>query len=820
MTTTKVEYSKVLLSRDYVAKYKIPSLQFNKECEVDKHLCEVALVGDPRSLYFDIEYPRDEVEFSLDECIASLDYLVRKELKRVVTSPQKTWIKKRIATSHGVGEIGYFEGIEKISMHIVFQIKDGNTKASKMCLFKNRDDLRQFIDHLTAVIMKPTCGASQRRSMSLTWVRLGKRIPVFDLTVYGKTQQMRCLGQTKKGSIRKLEPSTNCTSPSVMMISPKLEVCQFVTFDGSKIRKIPWGDLLQAMIWKHTSTEPSSNIFTDEEYKFLNEIPNLNKRERQLRSVWIYVGKCIKQYGLMREYDEDDTFGVWRDWSCGYYEGEAFEKKQDDMRELWNEFTPSGEKHNLDLVKRIAERASLQSSNDEEAEIKIKRIPFDPQDDFDLYGFTKLYDKKVLQRSEIPQLMGDFCAVVGCIVDGKASYVVKKESDEGEMVFDFVKTRKLQENFSIKIKGDGDDKPKTIDMNAIQKMVGMRNGYSSVQFVPRSPHEELKVEKYLNMFRGFEAKLTEPPLSDVRSEAITAFKYHIKEIWASGNEEYAHHIFSFFAGIIQDPKSMAGVIIVLMGKPGCGKSILIDWLVTHVFGRWTAFTTDGFQKILGQFNGIMNGKLLCHIAEAHTGGEKYRDAFQKLKSYATDAYIVNERKGVDAVQVRNYARFIITTNEQIPVLVEEGDRRYSIFECSDKHLQDHEYSKELMKKLESPSGADDIFTWLANYDYDKELKPISTEVKKALQLHSMNKADEFFEAVLNNEVDGIDVMKRKDRSYIRANECYTYYIGWSTSIGEKERMKKKTFDLLTRRRKKDIKVDGITGKYVCVNSHV
>ena len=74
----------------------------------------------------------------------------------------------------------------------------------------------------------------------------------------------------------------------------------------------------------------------------------------------------------------------------------------------------------------------------------------------------------------------------------------------------------------------------------------------------------------------------------------------------------------------------------------------------------------------------------------------------KMKALITDKTQKLEKKGVDAIQINNYCNYVLLTNNNNVIKVEEGDRRYLCLEASSCKKGDSTYYKNLAK------DADDI----------------------------------------------------------------------------------------------------------------
>ena len=81
--------------------------------------------------------------------------------------------------------------------------------------------------------------------------------------------------------------------------------------------------------------------------------------------------------------------------------------------------------------------------------------------------------------------------------------------------------------------------------------------------------------------------------------------------------------------------------------------------------------------------------MFINLDEATFGGRKVEN--QQLKNFITEPFIVTEQKYKERMKVKSYANLAITTNEDFPVAISEGDRRFFVLECAGEHANDHAY---------------------------------------------------------------------------------------------------------------------------------
>lgn len=197
------------------------------------------------------------------------------------------------------------------------------------------------------------------------------------------------------------------------------------------------------------------------------------------------------------------------------------------------------------------------------------------------------------------------------------------------------------------------------------------------------------------------------------------FHEHLLKNVCSEDEELFKWVFGWFADIIQNPGVKSGTSLSLRGEQGTGKTI-----VGKIFGRLIRrhYTLiDQERYLFGNFNSHMASTILLHSDEGFWGGDPRHVG--KLKSLVTSDTQRIEQKGRDSLQVNNYLRLLITSNEDwvIPAAFEE--RRFGIVDVGNGNQQDQEYFIEMLQQLQN-GGYGGLLYDLMNFD----LK--STDIRK------------------------------------------------------------------------------------------
>lgn len=200
-----------------------------------------------------------------------------------------------------------------------------------------------------------------------------------------------------------------------------------------------------------------------------------------------------------------------------------------------------------------------------------------------------------------------------------------------------------------------------------------RSEFDGIDFRPGAPAiierptHDGRTLKIVNMFSGFSCSP-----SDAGEAKCNLFLAHVHDNICDGNEEVYKYVLDWMASGVQHPEDPGRSALSLRGEPGCGKGVFALGY-GNLFGRHFLHATQR-EHVVGKFNSHQAECSLIFVDEALYAQIK-ADA-QILKTLTTETTKLLERKGIDAVQVDNYARLIFATNDDHPIQIEHNDRRY------------------------------------------------------------------------------------------------------------------------------------------------
>lgn len=147
--------------------------------------------------------------------------------------------------------------------------------------------------------------------------------------------------------------------------------------------------------------------------------------------------------------------------------------------------------------------------------------------------------------------------------------------------------------------------------------------------------------KELNLFTGFMHVYQEEFLVDL--SLIEPWLWHLKHIWARGDERLYNYILNWHANIILEPASKPGIAMVVKGVQGSGKSIYTSFFGNWVLGSKYFVSTNESEQVVGKFNAITENKMYIVCDEISNYGGLHASN-NKLKGMITETEQSVEKK--------------------------------------------------------------------------------------------------------------------------------------------------------------------------------
>jgi hypothetical protein len=191
------------------------------------------------------------------------------------------------------------------------------------------------------------------------------------------------------------------------------------------------------------------------------------------------------------------------------------------------------------------------------------------------------------------------------------------------------------------------------------------------------------------------------------------------------------HVLNFLAHLLQRPQERVGhALLITSEAKGIGKSTL-GTIVRRLVGEQNSRVAQT-KDLKSNFDGWLVGKLVVQVDEIYEAGNW--DLANKLKPLITEPTVSANIKYGPQIEVENFARFLMFSNNSSPLDIEDGDRRYFVFNSNAQPRGD-EYYEALHQYASSTAGMNQIYTFLKRRGisaFNPHRRPPMTEAKKRI----------------------------------------------------------------------------------------
>jgi len=264
-----------------------------------------------------------------------------------------------------------------------------------------------------------------------------------------------------------------------------------------------------------------------------------------------------------------------------------------------------------------------------------------------------------------------------------------------------------------------------------------------------------------------------------------------------------------------------GTAIVLRGVQGAGKNVLYEQIIEYALGKNYCLTI-GNDDLKSNFNISLENKLFVLANEIKGDFRDGNASYEKLKQYITDTEMRVEQKGVDSRKIINYFNMLIFSNNQTPLQIQGGDRRYTIYETNNIPLKarvEKELKIDMTNFIKALQAERENFLkdlLLYNFDLNKARACEDTEEKERIYRASMTKIE-----ILNDKIKKQDIHFYNDILEILENEnedeVFEYMADKKIPILNNSL--KETLDFIQNDIKTDYKSNLIKNKYLVFFYH-
>lgn len=244
----------------------------------------------------------------------------------------------------------------------------------------------------------------------------------------------------------------------------------------------------------------------------------------------------------------------------------------------------------------------------------------------------------------------------------------------------------------------------------------------------------------INLYNGFATVPT--PCTEHDVKPMLDLLHHLCSESESDHatvDDVKRWVLCWLALPLQQPGAKLRTALVFHGPQGTGKNMFFD-VVRRMFGKYGVMV--GQNELEEKFNDWLSGKLLVIGNEVVTRQELFHNK-NKLKWIITEDEIPIRAMQQSVRWEANHANVVFLSNEQMPLILEDGDRRHLVVYTP---LADETGLYQRVKLFLEDDGAAKFMHYLLDYpleDFHEHTKPLMTQAKIDLQELSMRPPERF-----------------------------------------------------------------------------
>lgn len=249
-------------------------------------------------------------------------------------------------------------------------------------------------------------------------------------------------------------------------------------------------------------------------------------------------------------------------------------------------------------------------------------------------------------------------------------------------------------------------------------------------------------------------------------------------------------VLKWLAYPLQHPGAKMKSTIVIHGPQGTGKNMFFDEYM-KLFGDYGRVLDQA--ALEDKFNDWASRKLFLLADEVVARTEVYH-LKNKLKALITGDRIRINPKNIQAYEEDNHANLVFLSNEAMPVVLEEDDRRHAVIWTPDKLTE--EFYLEALEEIHN-GGTAALHDYLLRLDltgFTNGTNPPMTDAKRELIGLSQDSPQRFLDELYGNDIPGV-----KPRPAL-SKEWYELYKVWCNKEGVRPAPNPKFVNALVRKR--------------------
>jgi len=234
-------------------------------------------------------------------------------------------------------------------------------------------------------------------------------------------------------------------------------------------------------------------------------------------------------------------------------------------------------------------------------------------------------------------------------------------------------------------------------------------------------------------------------------------------------------VLNWIAYPIQHPGAKMKTTLVLHGPQGTGKNMFFEAIMA-IYGQYGRVIDQ--TAIEDRFNDWASRRLFLIADEVVARSDLYH-VKKKLKAFITGEWIRINPKNMAAYDERNHVNVVFLSNEAMPVVLEEDDRRHAVIWTPAKLGPD--FYREVMDEV-AHGGVAALHDYLLHHDtgdFGPGVLPPYTDAKGELINLSLDSTSRFHNELCAGDIHGV-----KPRPAL-STDVYDLYKVWCARTGQR-----------------------------------
>jgi putative DNA primase/helicase len=267
-------------------------------------------------------------------------------------------------------------------------------------------------------------------------------------------------------------------------------------------------------------------------------------------------------------------------------------------------------------------------------------------------------------------------------------------------------------------------------------------------------------------------------------DKLIALLYHM----CSGEDnasDAVKWVIKWFAYPIQHPGAKMRTCLVIHGPQGTGKNLFCE-VIMAIYGRYGRIIDQA--AVEDKFNDCFSAILFMIADETIARSDLYH-VKNKIKGLITGVKIRINPKNRASYEENNHVNIVFLSNERVPVLIEEGDRRHFVIWTPEK--KEAAFYTDVSHEIDN-GGIEALHDWLLNIDlgdFDEHTKPPMTVAKEELLALSKDNVLRFYDDWVAGEFNwtsddtGDELFMTSCNTPVMTDDLYELYKTWCNRQG-------------------------------------